>query len=67
MKIRANIRICQSSVFSGAIDAAEIASQVVNFMTVLTANLERYRLTRKHVTRMKHREREREREREKCV
>jgi hypothetical protein len=36
-------------------------------MTVLTANLERCRLTRKHVTRMKHRERERERERERNV
>jgi hypothetical protein len=38
-------------------------------MTVLTANLERCRLTRKHATRMKQRERERERERERgmCV
>jgi hypothetical protein len=31
-------------------------------MTVLTANVERCRLTRKRVTRMKHRERERERD-----
>jgi len=45
-------------------NCSRIASQVVNFMRVLTANLERCRLTRKHVTRMKHRERERERERE---
>ncbi len=48
-------------------NCSRIASQVVNFMTVLTANLERCRLTRKHVTRMKHRERERERERERNV
>ncbi len=29
MKIRANIRICQSSVFSGAIDAAKIAPELL--------------------------------------
>jgi len=29
MKIRANIRICQSSVFPGAIDAAKIAPELL--------------------------------------
>jgi hypothetical protein len=36
-------------------------------MTVLTANLERCKPTRKHVTRMKHRDTERETERERDV